>query len=218
VDRNKLRRLDLVFVLAAFAVSAMLYRRLPDPVPVHWDWNGEPNGFMAKPLGAFALPIVMAVYFVLAGLRRLRRAGDPSGRVTRVLHTAIMAFLFFATVLGNLAAIGAPVSIGRSVQAGLGLLLVVVGNYLGKLRRNFVLGIRTPWTLASDEVWLRTHRFGGRVWVIGGMVLFALALAGMGSWVTGACMAVLVGAPVVYSWLVSSRLGDDEDDGDDPVE
>jgi uncharacterized membrane protein len=213
MDRNRPRLLDLVFVLAAFAVSAALYNRLPDPVPIHWGWDGTPNGFMAKPFGAFVMPAIMAVYYVLARVRRRSpsAAGDDSGRVKAILNTTIMGFLFFGTVLGHLAAIGAPVSIGRSGQAGLGVLLMVVGNYMGKIRRNFFLGIRTPWTLASDEVWLRTHRFGGRVWVLGGVALFLLAVTGAGAWATGVCMTILVGLPFLYSWLVFMRLGRDRD-------
>jgi uncharacterized membrane protein len=203
--------LSPVFVVLSFALAAALYSRLPQTVPVHWDAHGRPNGFMSKPLGVFILPIVtLGTYLLLTVLPRISPRGydiDRFARVFEVLKVAITAFMFLTTALALLAAAGAPVPIARVVPAAVGLLLAVLGNFMGKVTRNFFVGIRTPWTLASDEVWLRTHRLGGKTMVLGGVALLVSALAGGGFIVVGVA-AVLVAAavPIVYSYVLYRRL------------
>jgi uncharacterized membrane protein len=114
---------------------------------------------------------------------------------------------------------GRPVDMVRGIEAGIGLLLAVVGNFLGKVTRNFFVGIRTPWTLASEEVWMRTHRLGGRLFVLAGLAMFALALAGGGP----IAMIVVVGAAalvsVVASYFIYRRIeGFKEDTRDDSAQ
>ena len=203
--------LSPVLVVLSFALAAALYSRLPQPVPVHWDAHGRANGFMAKPLGALILPITtLGTYLLLTVLPRMSPRGwgiDRFARVFELLKAAITAFLFLVTALALLAAAGAPVPIARVVPAAVGLLLVVLGNFMGKVTRNFFVGIRTPWTLASDEVWLRTHRLGGKMLVLGGVALLVSALLGGGFLLAGVAAVILAAlVPVVYSYLLYRRL------------
>ena len=123
------------------------------------------------------------------------------------IQLALLAFLLFihVAVLGHaLEWWGADM--GRPVLVGVGLLLAVLGNYLGKTTRNFFLGIRTPWTLASDEVWRRTHRLGGWTMVAAGVALVVMGLFGASEM----ALLVIVGAaaliPVVYSFFAYRAL------------
>jgi len=200
----------LALVAGAFAAAALLYRRLPDPVPVHWDAHGHVNGYMPKPWGALVMPLVtLGVSLLLLVLPRLSPRGfrvDRFQATFDLIQTSIVGFLFFATLLVLLAGAGFGVSVARAVPLGVGVLLVVLGNVLGKVTKNFFVGIRTPWTLASDEVWLRTHRFGGRVFVLAGL---AIAVAGLAE---GGATPILVAAlaavllPTVYSYVIYRRL------------
>jgi uncharacterized membrane protein len=202
--------LSLALVAGAFAAAALLYRRLPDPVPVHWDAHGHVNGYMPKPWGALVMPLVtLGVSLLLLVLPRLSPRGfrvDRFQATFDLIQTSIVGFLFFATLLVLLAGAGFGVSVARAVPLGVGVLLVVLGNVLGKVTKNFFVGIRTPWTLASDEVWLRTHRFGGRVFVLAGL---AIAVAGLAE---GGATPILVAAlaavllPTVYSYFIYRRL------------
>jgi uncharacterized membrane protein len=203
--------LSPALVVLSFALAAALYTRLPESVPVHWDVHGRANGFMAKPLGAFILPMVtLGSYLLLTVLPRISPRGydiDRFARVFELLKAAITAFLFLITALALLAAAGAPVPIARAVPAAVGLLLAVLGNFMGKVTRNFFVGIRTPWTLASDEVWLRTHRLGGKMLVLGGAALLLSALAGGGFLLAGVAAVIVAAAvPIVYSYLLYRRL------------
>jgi uncharacterized membrane protein len=202
--------LNLALVVGSFAAVAVLYRSLPDPVPVHWDARGQVNGFMPKPWGALVLPLVtLGTYLLLSILPRISPHGfrfDRFRGTYQIIRTAILAFLFFGTLLALLAAAGVGVSVARAVPFGVGVLFVVLGNVLGKVTKNFFVGIRTPWTLASDEVWLRTHRLGGRVFVVAGLAMAVTALVGGGP---APMLVVSLAAPlipVVYSYVIYRRL------------
>jgi uncharacterized membrane protein len=223
VSRTNLLSLGLVAL--AFAMAAALYDRLPELVPTHWNASGEPDGFTAKPLGPFVLPVIMGGVFLL--LKVIPRISPRGYRVARfqgvfeIIQVAILAFLFLGNLLALLAATGAPVDMVRAMNAGLGLLFAVLGNFMGKITKNFFVGIRTPWTLASDEVWLRTHRLGGRLFVLAGAGLFVSGLLGGGAVPLLAAIAVAGGIPVVYSYVIYRRIegfestssGDDESRG-----
>ena len=202
--------LSLALVAGAFAAAALLYRRLPDPVPVHWDAHGHVNGYMPKPWGALVMPLVtLGASLLLLVLPRLSPRGfrvDRFQATFDLIQTSIVGFLFFATLLVLLAGAGFGVSVARAVPLGVGVLLVVLGNVLGKVTKNFFVGIRTPWTLASDEVWLRTHRFGGRVFVLAGLTIAVAGLAEGGATpiLVAALAAVLL--PTVYSYVIYRRL------------
>lgn len=209
----KLSRQNLVSLFligAAFALSAFLYTRLPDPVPTHWNLQGEADGFTPKPWGPFVLPLVMiGVLLLFLALPKLSPRGYEIGRfqgVFEILQTSILSFLLLVHALALLAGVGAVVDMNRALIPALGILLVVLGNFMGKLRKNFFIGIRTPWTLASDEVWLRTHRVGGKLFVLAGIALFVWGLAGGGlAAVVGVTIAVSL-VSIVYSYLIYRRL------------
>jgi uncharacterized membrane protein len=209
----KIRRANLSsvgLVVFAFIIAAALYTRLPESVPTHWNAGGEADGFIAKPWGPFILPLTMAgVHALFLAMPRVSPRGFRVERfqsVFEVLQVATLAFLFLVTVLALLAGIGIPVPMDRVVRASAGLLFVVIGNFMGKLTKNFFVGIRTPWTLASDEVWLRTHRLGGKLFVAAGIALFLAGLLGGGTAAVLAAVALAGGIPVVYSYFLYRRI------------
>jgi len=196
--------------VASFVLTVALYSRLPDPVPTHWNLRGEADGFSPKPLGPFTIPLLLLVSCVMLpvlprispkdfGMERFRRAFD---RI--VLATA--SFLFALDILVLLMAIGARISVGRAVFTMVGALFVVFGNFMGKLTKNFFIGVRTPWTLASEEVWLRTHRLAGKVLVLAGIAVVATGLLGVSAVVPLVILGLAAIIPVVYSYVVYRRL------------
>ncbi len=202
--------LSLGLVIGAFVITAALYNRLPESVPTHWNARGEANGFTPKPWGPFILPLTMVgLYLLLMIIPRISPRGYRVERfqnVFEILQATLLAFLFMVTILALLAGIGAPVPISRAIQAGTGLLFIVIGNFMGKFTKNFFVGIRTPWTLASDEVWLRTHRLGGKLFVLAGIGLLVSGLLGGGVMPLLAAVAVAGGIPAIYSYVLYRRL------------
>lgn len=202
--------ISALFVLILVAAFVWLSPHMPARVPTHWDAQGQVNGYMS-PLGAMLTPLI--VIAVLAVLTLLLPAISPRGfaitpfgSIFALIMLAVQAFVLVTALAVLLNAAGHPVQMPLISMLGIGALLMVVGNYLGKLRKNFFIGIRTPWTLASDAVWERTHRIGGWLFMLAGAVGIALALAG-GSLVV--LVAIVLGVALVltiYSYVAYRRL------------
>lgn len=188
-----------VAVLTMLALSGWAWTQIPvgAAIPIHWGIDGRPNGYAPKEVGLLLLPVLTAgLAALLAILPRFEpRAANlarSAGAYVQVCVgvVAVLALVHLATVL---AAVGRPLDITAIVGISVGGLFVVVGNVLGKVRSNFVFGVRTPWTLASDLAWNRTHRLVGRLFVVLGLSVLAVGLVG-GSI---ALFAVLMGGLVV---------------------
>lgn len=201
------RRVAAFVALAGLAASAFAFRGLPDLVPVHFGPTGAADGFAPRLVAALALPGAALGLLALDGLvlARLplvpaRRRAEAATRGPALLVASALLVGLHGVVLA--AAYGRPSGEPRSLPAlgyvVLGLGFAALGLVLPKLRRNAFAGVRTPWSLASDEAWARTHRVGGAAFFVGGLLAAALAAAGGGP----VSVAALVGAalvPVAYS-------------------
>lgn len=204
----------IAFVTLQFVLARALYGHLPDPVPTHWGVHGQVNGWMPKPLGAYVQALAGAlVAVILIAVPRLSPRGFSMASFETIYPTlvaAVTGLLLYVSVVTLLAATGEPVNVLAYVMAGLGVFVAVLGNFMGKVTRNFFVGIRTPWTLASDTNWERTHRFAGRVFVVGGALTLALALAAPQRLVALlVLLAVTFLSPVVYSYVLWRVLEED---------
>jgi immunity protein, SdpI family len=201
---------SLFLVGAAFLLSVVLYSRLPERIPSHWNARGQIDSWISKPFGPFLDPAIMTgVFLIFLALPAISPRGfrfEGFRPAWGVLQAAILGFLLFIHALTLMAAMGRPVDMKRGAEAGIGLLIAVLGNFLGKVTRNFFVGIRTPWTLASEEVWLRTHRLGGKLFVLAGLTVFVVALAGGAQPVIFAVVGAAALASVVASYLFYRRI------------
>ncbi|MEO8779598.1 MAG: SdpI family protein, partial [Rhodanobacter sp.] len=173
---------SLCFFVIAVVVAVWLYPRLPAEVPRHWDLQGHVNGTMPRLWGA-AMPALWILG--LAGLTWLlpvisprRFEIKPFAQVFVLVMLLVQALVLVVGLASLLSAVGYPVVMHEVVMLGVGALFLILGNYMGKLRKNFFIGIRTPWTLASDAVWERTHRLGGWLFMLAGVVMIAATLLG----------------------------------------
>lgn len=174
------RWLLLVIGVVAALASALLWSRLPAEVPTHWNVQGEPDGWSPRIVAALMLPLMIAG---LALVLRVVPKIDPRGENYEKFVDAYWTMgnclgLFFGVLhLAVLtSAIGYPIEISRVAAAGIGLQMIISGNYIGRVRPNWFLGIRTPWTLSNAEVWRRTHRLTGWMFVMAGVAMAATAL------------------------------------------
>ena len=169
--------LALLIIVAQILISAGTYPFLPPMVPSHFDASGQVNGYLPKLVNAILLPGISIVLFLILrfimqigpnlGYRNQRRANM---QVVNLILVGILLFMLVIQLLTTAYALGAQVNISLVVSLAVSALFLFLGNYLGKLRRNFWAGIRTPWTLASDVVWERTHRLGGWLFVLVGFI------------------------------------------------
>ncbi len=206
------RWLSPVVIAAMAAFAAIVYSRLPERVPTHFDASGSPDGWMARWPGAFLFAgIGLVVWLLLLGLRRIdpRRAHYQrfEGTYWIVLNIVVLLLAAFEAVSLGLG-LGWPIDAGRVTYALLGVVFLLLGNYLPRLRSNWWMGIRTPWTLESERVWRETHRLGGKTFVAGGIALLLVALflpEAARVWIQVPVLVVSVGTPLVYSYFAYRR-------------
>ena len=150
-------------------------------MPVHFTAGGQPDGWAGRWYGTLLIPTVSgAVWLILAFVvPRIEPRRDNLIRSQKAYGTAWVALTVVLVVSQYCiiaSAFGAELNAGRLIPAAVGGLFVVLGNLLGKIRWNYTFGIRTPWTLADEDVWDKTHRFAGWVFVLAGILLFGTAL------------------------------------------
>lgn len=191
----KMNRLAALLTVLAYVLSMAALPHLPEQVAIHWNASGEADGFAGKWFGAFLPPVIMT--FVLALVSVVpkldpKKANYESFQKSYGIFTAALALFLFALHIVTLAHnLGVPVDVGLVVPVGVGALFIVLGNYMPKIKHNYFVGIRTPWTLESETVWHKTHRFGGKVFVAMG-VLSMLTAFWDGDWRFALFMIVLV--------------------------
>jgi immunity protein, SdpI family len=202
------RWFPLALIVATLVFSIAVYGRLPDPMTIHWNLAGEPDGVGSRAYGTFLLPLViLGMWGLLVALPKLdpRSANIEKFRDTYdvfVIAVIGMMCLLQVGILGS--ALGWPIQVGRLAPIMIGGLFVVLGNLLPRFRSNFFFGIRTPWTLSSESVWARTHRVGGYMMVVVGLLLVLAGVMGTPRWLIVAMVgsAVLVTVVLVYSYVI----------------
>jgi uncharacterized membrane protein len=209
--RNPQTRALIAGVAWLLGLAALPF--LPDPSPIHWDAAGRADGFGSPLTAALLLPAILIGIALLGPLLpRLdpRQASYAEFRPTYELFlNAVAGFLLFTHTMALGAALGLPVDMTRPLLVGLGLMIALMGNEMGRVQPNFFVGIRTPWTLSSPEVWRRTHRTAGRALFWAGLGAAALGLSVPSPWSVFAVIGLILGATLyalAYSFVIFRRL------------
>ena len=199
--------LPLLILVAAIISSFYFYSHSPEIVPTHWNFAGEVDNWGSRSV-AFVIPAVMVgIYILFLVFPFLDPKKEKYEQFSKVYHIfkgvmiLFMAMLYFATSLNIL---GYNLPIGIIVPVGVGVLFIIMGNYMGKIKSNWFFGIKTPWTLSSEEVWNKTHRFGGKMFMLGGVLIAIDAFLPINYHLAvfmAAIILVLLGT-VGYSYLV----------------
>jgi uncharacterized membrane protein len=173
----------LLLIVAGAGFSLAVYNQLPAQMASHWGANDQVNGTISRFWGAFLMPLVS---IAMLGLFLLIPAIDPlkaniAGfrgvfNLFIVLMVAFLTYVHGLTIAWNLGFTGFQMS--TALLPALGLLFIFVGGLLAKAKRNFFIGIRTPWTLSSDRVWDKTHAVGSKLFITSGIIAFIGAFFG----------------------------------------
>jgi len=199
-----------LIIIAALLAGLVAFPHLPARVASHWGIHGNVNGYSSRAAAVFLFPGIMAgVVLLFAALPTLspRHFEVETFRSTYLyLMLIVVAAIAYFHGLLLWAALSHAISMPRAVSGGVCVLIALVGNVLGKVKRNFYVGVRTPWTLANERVWYATHRLAGKLWVALGCLGFVLTFL-LPSPVP-AVLLVCVGSlyPVLYSFLYYKRL------------
>lgn len=203
----------LAIVVAAWLASLAVYPSLPQKVPIHWNIRGEVDGYGDKSIAAFVTPAAMlgllALFQVLPWLSPRQFSLDTFRGTYGFLVSLIMVLFTYIHGLMLWAAYGGKLDLNRALGGGLCLFFALIGNVLGKVRRNFFVGVRTPWTLASERVWIDTHRLAARLFVAAGIVglLLCLVIGGPAAFIATVGLILLAAfIPAIYSLVHYKRL------------
>ncbi len=201
----------VLLILGSLAAGALLYDSLPDRVPSHWNIRGEIDAYSSRFWGAFGIPLLNAGIYVMMLVTPLidprRENYRKFAGAYRVFRTVFVVFMTGVYLLVLASAFGYRIPVDRAVMAGISILFLVMGNYMGQVRHNYFVGFKTPWTLANEQVWQKTHRLGGRLWVAAGAIGLVASL--LGGTRGGVLLGISIGAaaiiPMVYSYVEFRR-------------
>lgn len=214
VDFSSLKRdwIIILIILLCIVAGFVVFPHLPERVPSHWNIRGEVDGYSGRWFGAFGIPAMTAGIYVLMVLLPLvdpkRKNYAKFSGVYSIFKLAFVLFMGGLYLVTIAAALGYNVDVGLLIPLFLSLLFIVMGNTMGRIKHNYFVGIKTPWTLADEDVWKKTHRLGGRLYVASGVVTMAALLISR-SVVFWVFIITIIGANViaaVYSYLLYKRV------------
>ena len=203
---KKLVLFTSILILLPSLVGCVFWNQLPEEIPTHFNLLGQADGYNHKMSAIFGLPTLMLLMHWLLLFLMIK---DPkSSNISSKIQVLIYWIIPFVSCLSMISIYGE--SLGYSMMSGIlaqifmGVVMIVIGNYLPKTRRNYIIGIRLPWTLENDENWRKTHRLAGKIWVLGGLLLFLNSFVQLYVyWVFFLTLFFVVIIPSVYSYQLS---------------
>ena len=198
--------LTTIVCLSPILLGLYLYDQLPDMVPTHFDFRGEPNGWSSRSTAVFGMPLFMAGLNLLCHWAYNYVQKKETGKVAPdiLLHICDWIPAGISVIVMPMTlfmAIGVKMPLTELLNILLGVMFLVLGNYLPKCKMNAFIGIKLPWTYSSDENWRRTHRLGGFVWVACGVLLLVNAMV-KSLLLQLVPMLAAVFVPGIYSYLI----------------
>ena len=202
-----------LILLIPFIYSFIVWNKIPDKVPTHFDIKGQPDDNSGKAFALLLLPAMnIVIYFILFIVPRIdprkknyTAFGSSYQNIRLLIHLFFVGMFIFIT---QTTSGGQPLKL-NGLLSGVLLLFALLGNYMRTVRSNFFVGIRTPWTLSNDLVWRKTHELGGKIWFYSGIVLgiiifFLPQTAATVVMFCGVFLMVII--PVVYSYLEYKKV------------
>ena len=203
---KKLVLFTSILILLPSLVGCVFWNQLPEEIPTHFNLLGQADGYNHKMSAIFGLPTLMLLMHWLLLFIMIK---DPkSSNISSKIQVLIYWIIPFVSCLSMISIFGE--SLDYSMMSGLlaqifmGVVMIVIGNYLPKTHRNYIIGIRLPWTLENDKNWRKTHRLAGKIWVFGGLLLFLNSFVQLYVyWVFFLTLFFVVIIPSVYSYQLS---------------
>ena len=207
MNKKQLILTSFVIVLPAL-IGAFFWKALPEQIPTHFGIDGQADGYSSKVFTLVAFPILFVLFQIiaLASLERVFVKVTVPAKMRKLYAWIVPAssFIVQGSIYAN--ALGWVKNSPTLVTAFLGIIFIILGNYLPKTHRNHTIGIRTPWTLSDDKNWYKTHRMAGKLWVLGGLLILLESFVQVAMpYVMGVIIAIMIIAPMIYSFLLSRK-------------
>ena len=200
-----------LLILSSFLTVAILYPSLPDRIPSHWNAAGEVDGYLPKFWGLFLIPFILTglvlLFLVIPRIDPLRANILQFLPYYEWFVVIFVLFLLSLQATTILWAYGILVPINTVMSLGTGILFFYIGILLRHARRNWFIGIRTPWTLSSNTVWKKTHRLGSVLFMVAGLIaILGTLFPAYAIWLILVPVLAVAGITVVYSYAVYEEL------------
>lgn len=209
---NKIFKHENIKLWILFAITLIIglvsYGKLPDQIPIHFDVAGNVDNYGGR-IYIFLSPLIILFMIITA---EVAKNIDPKKNAYNKFNKQYYLIFFLVSILMLLVQLYTLayslnikiLNISILMPFAVGLLFTFIGNSMPKFKQNFYAGIRTSWTLSDEEVWFKTHRFGGKIWFIGGIIMMISSLlsGSLKMWIFFGTVAVLTIAPMVYSYVI----------------
>lgn len=207
LKKNKLKiAISSTIVLLPILFGIIMWNNLPDIMTTHWGADGNADGFAGKVFAVFGLPfILLALHFVCLFFTLFdKKQREQNPKALGMIFWIIPVISLFVNGIMYRAAFGKEFDLGLFIPTLLGVMFIFIGNYLPKVKQNRTLGIKLFWTLNNEENWNKTHRFGGKVWVVGGIILLLSIFLPLKAvvWIVVCVISTMVIIPIVYSYRI----------------
>ena len=200
-----------IVIIIMFAAAFFLYPQLEEPIIIHWDAKGDPDGYASKFTGLFLIPLLTLLIYLLflaipkiAVFKQNIMSFKEYYRWFIVVFVIFMAFVYFTTLLQN---IGTEIPIQTLIIPAIAILMYIIGMFLPHTKRNFFIGIRTPWTLSNDKVWKKTHQVAAPLFKVYAVtILLGLLVPDYILWFILLPLAFLILFILVYSYKLYAKI------------
>ncbi|MGN0160255.1 MAG: SdpI family protein [Lachnospiraceae bacterium] len=198
--------LTTIVCLLPIVYGLMVYNKLPDQIPTHWNLQGEVDGYSSRKFAVFGMPVLLAVLnlIVQVGMQIDPKHRNHSEKMRLVLAWFVPVLTLMVVPICLLAAQGVQIDVAFVISLFMGILFMLLGNYLPKCKQNYTIGYKIPWTLESEENWNKTHRLAGFIWTIGGLLIIISCFIGS-EVVLFPVVFLMVVIPFVYSYALYKR-------------
>ena len=218
MDRKLKRRREMIkknlkvliasslIILIPILVGIFLYDKLPEEVPIHWNFEGEVDQYAGKALAVFGMPLILLAFqwFTVLIVSFDPKRKNQSDKLVALSFWIIPAISIMLGAITYTTATGKNISVETIALVFLGFLFAILGNYMPKCKFNYTVGIKLPWTLNSEENWNRTHRMAGKVWMPCGIICIIAGFLNI-TWLFIASAALMIAIPAVYSFILYKK-------------
>lgn len=212
MKRSKTFKIGLLVSLIPFVLGGIFYKSLPDQIATHFDINNNPDSYSSKNFALFGLPAIMllvylSVYFFTTADPKKSNQGDKALNIVLIAVPLMNIVMSAATIAFGL---GKKIDIATITTSLVAILMIFIGNYLPKVKRNYTIGIKLPWTMNNDYVWEKTHILAGKVYMLGGFLILISSILFNNFYFFIGVFVLMTFVPMIYSYKIYKDLGDSD--------
>jgi len=201
----------ILFVVAMFVAGIFFYKDLPEMIPTHWGINGKIDDYSKKEFFVFLIP---AITLAMVAIFKIGQLMDPKKeryelfkKEWEIIQTSIVVFMSYMYFITIYLSFNQTQRIEPLLFIGMGILFMLIGNYMGKIRQNYTVGFKLPWTIDNEEVWNKTNRLGGYMFVLLGIVfLIESYILWNPAYVIVSFLLITIFIPTIYSYVLYRKL------------